>query len=150
MPCARQRLEAPAAELVGSASSTRVGVQEDGQTERRETVGELVHEALRVLVQGVVEGDDRHDVERADVRVHAVVRTHVDLLHRDRSCRDQAVAEAAGRTAGREDGAVVIDVDVHVEHPGSPALERLPEGVERAGVTALAEVRDGLERQHRP
>ena len=145
-----ERLEAAAAELVRSASSTRVGVQEDGQPERGETVGELVDEALRVLVQGVVEGDDRHDVERADVRVHAVVRTHVDLLHRHRGRRDQAVAQAAGRAAGGEDRAVVIDVDVHVEHPGSPALERLPEGVERARVTALAEVRDGLERQHRP
>ena len=58
----------------GLSSATRVGVQEDGEPERRETVGELVDEPLRVLVQGVVERHHGHDVERADVRVHAVVR----------------------------------------------------------------------------
>ena len=79
-----------------------------------------------MLVQRVVERHDGHDVERADVRMDAVVRTHVDPLHRDRGGRDQPLSEAAGRAAGREDGAVVVDIDVHVQYAGPPHSSASP------------------------
>ena len=131
------------------ASASGVGVQEDREPECREPLGELVDEPLGVLVQRVVERHHGDDVERADVRVHAVVCADVDALDRDCCGGDQTLAESTRRAARGEHGAVVVGVDVDVQHPRAAAFERIAECVQRAPVAALAEVGDCLERQHR-
>jgi hypothetical protein len=73
------------------------------------------------------------------------VLPQIDELRRLLDGIDQRVGKCALLAHSREDGTVVIDVDVHVEqrHAG----ERRPDRVEHRGVATLREVRHGLERE---
>ena len=117
--------EAATPELVRPPTSTRVGVQEDRKAERGEPVREA-DEPLGMLVQRVVERHDGHDVEGADVRVDAVVPPHVDAVERDRRSRDQPVPQTACGPAGGEHRAVVVGVDMDVQHPRAATLSASP------------------------
>ena len=89
----------------------------------------------------VVEVDDRHHVERAHVRVDAVVARDVDPLDRRPGEVQERRRQLALRRREREHGAVVVGIGVQVEEARrrQRALDRL----ERGEVPALAHVGHG-------
>ena len=95
-------------------------------------------------------GHDRHerdDVRRPDTRVGALVRAQVDALECNTDPREQRVAELALRADDREDRPVVVRVRVHVQQ-SRVTRQRSADRVDGESIAALAEVRNGLERQH--
>ena len=108
---------------------------------RRASVSRRLLRALQVVG---LDRDDRNDVRGADPRMRAVVPAQVDPLARARDPRQQRLHELVRLADEREDGAVVVRVDVHVEQPRRRG-ERAAEGVDDALVSPLGEVRHGLE-----
>ena len=76
--------------------------------------------------------------------MRALVPAQVDPLARARDPREQRLDELVPLADEREDGAVVVGVDVHVEQPRG-RRERLAQRVDHRLVAALGEVRHGLE-----
>ena len=132
--------ERPAANR-GEAPATRVGgvIEKCGHLELGaqpggEPAGGVDGEAFVGLG---VEVDERHDVERAEARVHAVVTREIDPGH---ACGGEGLhrrLDRLGRSGEGEDRSVVIGIGVHVEEVG-PA--RVREGSDDAGVPSLRHV----------
>src|SRR6185312_15536844 len=102
---------------------------------------------------GVAQVNDRCDVERADVRVDAVVAAQVDPLDRDARGGEQRGREGPGpaHPREREDAAVVVGIAVGCEQADvarAGARQRAPERVDRLLVAPLGEVGD--REQHAP
>src|SRR5439155_7498307 len=89
---------------------------------------------------------DRDDVRCADPRMRSLVTAEIDPVARARDAGDQGVDELLHAADEREHRAVVIRVRVHVEQPRL-AGERRADHVDDLTVSALREVRDGLERR---
>ena len=92
--------------------------------------------------------DKRHDVGRTDPRVHALVAPQVDACLRNGDRGEERVDHLGVVADERENGAVVVGIRVDVEQPGTCG-ELLSEQADHDWITALGEVRHGLERQHR-
>ena len=92
--------------------------------------------------------DDRDDVRGADPRVRADVQAQVDPVPRAHDSGEQRVDELLVAADEREDRAVVVLVDVHVEQVGVRG-QRGADRSERRAVAPLREVRDGFERKRR-
>ena len=74
----------PRAQLRAGAAAGQLAVQEHRQLELRgQPVGEHQRLGAGGTAIGVVEVDDRRDVDRAHARVDALVADDVDLLDRD-------------------------------------------------------------------
>jgi hypothetical protein len=78
----------------------------------------------------------------------ALVRPQVDSPARLVDTREEPLLDPAVVTDEGDDGAVVVTVDVRVEHPRAGARERLGNGGYRGRVPPLRDVRDGLEQGH--
>ena len=76
--------------------------------------------------------------------MRALVAAQVDPLARARDPGEQRLDELVRLADEREDGAVVVGVDVHVEQPRR-RRERLAQRLDHRLVAALGEVRHGLE-----
>ena len=76
------------------------------------------------------------------------VRSQVDSPARLVDTRDEPLLDPAVIADEGDDGAVVVTVDVRVEHPRARARERLGNRGYRRCVPPLRDVRDGLEQGH--
>ena len=83
------------------------------------------------------EGHERHHVDDAEARVHAVVLAEVEPL--DRGCRHRPRGVGASE---REHRPVVVGVGVHVEQVGTGGVREL---AQRRLVTPFADVEHALE-----
>ena len=83
------------------------------------------------------ERDDRDDVGCADARMDAVVRPQVDVPGRLLDTRDEPLLHLAVVTDEGDDGAVVVTVDMRVEHPCASARERGGESSDHGRVPPL-------------
>ena len=92
--------------------------------------------------------DDRNDIRRADARMDAFVRLEVDSPASLVDTRDESLLDPAVVTDEGDDGAVVVTVDMRVEHPRARARERLGNRGDRGRVPSLRDIRDGLEQGH--
>jgi hypothetical protein len=79
------------------------------------------------------------------MRMDAAVVADVDPFDRHAGQPEETLGELALRRGQSEDGATVIGIDVEVEKPcrRTPPLD----GLERATITPLADVRDGEEKR---
>ena len=93
----------------------------------------------------LVEIDDRHHVERADVRMDAGVRADVDPRDRRARAADERLRHVALPRGQREHRPVVIRVRVKVEEVRG--RERAPDRLERREIATLADVRHGHEQR---
>ena len=94
------------------------------------------------------ERDDRHDVGRADPRVHALVPAQVDALLRARRRRRRAPRRSAVLVADEREDASGCGRGRRGRRAAARARERVADRLDRRRVAALGEVRHGLERQH--
>ena len=141
----------PAAAQLGTRASRREqAIEEHRQAELvREAVGDDERLGAGGAAARVVQEDDRRDVERADVRVQAVVTCEVDPGDRLAGAGEQGVADARRRPGEREDRAVMVRVGVRrVGQQPDPrrAREGRADRSERRRVASLRHVRDGEQR----
>ena len=78
----------------------------------------------------------------------AFVRLEVDSPASLVDTRDESLLDPAVVTDEGDDGAVVVTVDMRVEHPRARARERLGNRGDRGRVPSLRDIRDGLEQGH--
>ena len=133
------------AQLGARAPVGQQAVEEDGQAELAEGVGQRERLGQRgaALLRGPE--DDGRDVDGPDVRMKALVAREVDALDRFAGAARQRLVERPGLGREGEDGAVVIGVLVAVEDAGAAGGEGVADGVEGDGVAALGDVGDGEE-----
>ena len=91
---------------------------------------------------GIVDEDDRADVERADARMGAVMAAHVDRLCRGVRTGEERLAQRTGLTGEADNRAVVDGVEMEVEQERRVA-EGIDEVVDLPRVLPLRDVRDG-------
>ena len=128
--CARA-VEAAASQLRARAPAREIAVEEYGKLEPlAEHVRE--HQCLRRCGSAVriVQIDDRRNVDRAYARMRSVVARDVDQLQGASRTGKDYRCELTGRAGEREDGAVVIRVEVDVERArverGADRIDRRP------------------------
>lgn len=92
----------------------------------------------------------RDNVRRAHARMGAGMEPEIDPSPRLVDARDQPVLDRALVSDERDHGAVVIGVEVNVEHSPASGSERRCDRVHRGAIPTLGEVRDGFEQRHRP
>jgi hypothetical protein len=78
----------------------------------------------------------------------AVVRPQVDVPARLVDTRDEPLLDPVVVTDEGDDGAVVVTVDMRVEHPCAGACERGGESSDHGRVPSLRDIGDGLEQGH--
>ncbi len=100
---------------------------------------------VEILVDQRHDGDD---VRRSDARVDAVVSPQVDPLPGLVDSGDQPVLERLIVADERDHRAVVVAVDVRVQHASAGAREGRRDRRDRRRVPPLGDVRHGLERGH--
>ena len=84
---------------------------------------------------------ERHDIHRAEARVLALVRAHVDLEVRGGDQRVRGGCNGVGVAGEREDRAVVIDVAGLIEEPDARNVaDGFRESVDHVAAAALADV----------
>ena len=114
--------------------------------------GDLMSEGMRdgdaLLHRHAGERYERNDVHRAEPRVLALVRAHVDLAERRRDEGVGGGGHRVGVAGEREHGAVVIDVARLIEKadPGD-AADGLRQSIDHVAAAAFADVRHAL---HQP
>ena len=119
------------------------------------TVRELVADPARQLDRGLdraahlvrFQRHDRDDVGGADPRMGALVAAQVDAVARAGDAREQRLDQLVRVADEREDRAVVVGVDVHVEQARG-RRERTAQRLDHRVVAAFREV--GHRLQHRP
>ena len=104
----------------------------------------------RIPDVGGVQRHDGHDVRGTHPRVRAGVEPEIDPPSRLVDARDETVLEGALVPDERDDGTVVIGVEVDVEHARASLGERRRDRVDGGAIPALGEVRHGFEQRHRP
>ena len=112
-----ERVHATRAEERRAAPAAEVGVPEHRDAQRADALPQQAGRVLGLCVAGL-KADERHDVGRADARVHALVPAQVDPLRRNGDRRREPQDEVGGRPDAGEDRPVVVGVGVHVEHAG--------------------------------
>ena len=144
------RWAAPAVED-RSASVADRAVEEDGHSELvPDPAAHGVRDGRSAQRVGRRQRDDGNDVRRTDARMDAVVATQIDAAPSLGDPRDEAGFELLIVTDERHDRAMVIGVEMRVEHARAGARERARDRRDRRSVTALRHVRHRLERQHAP
>ena len=134
--------QAALAQLRARASAGQLAVEEHGQAGAPELLARDERGGAGGAAAGGVEVDDRRDVERADVRVAAVVGAQVDELGAGAGARDEGADDRVRVAGERVDGAVVVGVGVDVEQPGARGGEGVADLGDDAGVAALGDVGD--------
>ena len=139
----REAGRAAAAQLGARAPIGQHAVEEDGQAQLAEGVGERerLGRGGAALLGGAE--DDGRDVEGADVRVQPRIAGDVDALDRHPGSVGERLVQGPRRGGQREDGAVVVGVGVAVEHARAAGGERCADGVEDRAVAALGDVGNG-------
>ena len=139
----------PLRKKAGPATSAHEPVQEHGKPDvGAEPFARLASAVcLGQLPLRPLERDERHDVDRSDAGMDAVVPAQVDELDRARRARDERLDQLSVVAREREDRAVVVRVGVDVEERRS-RRERPPDLGDRRAVAPLGHVRHGL--QHDP
>jgi ubiquinone/menaquinone biosynthesis C-methylase UbiE len=129
----------------------KLSVEEDGQLELgADPVCERERRFLRRVDLLGPHGDHRHDVGRANARVHAVVAAKIDPLSGALDRRKERIDDPRLVAGDREDGPVVVGIHMDVEEPGM-SRKYSAKRSDRLVRAALGEVRDGLERSmHAP
>ncbi len=142
-----QLCRAAATEEGRAAAGRELGVEEDGQPE---FLADAPREVERRLARAVhvarPDGNDRHDVGGADMRVNTLVLTQIDPLAGNRDSSEQRLCQLLGRADDREHRAVVVSVRVDVEH-ARVCPERVAERGNHRGIPPLGKVRNRFERQ---
>ena len=144
---ALQLLRSAAPEECRAAASSELAVEEDGQLELgADPLRDTQSDRLRLLHLRRNQRHDGHDVGGADPRVNALVAAEVDVVARAGDPGDKSLDECIVSTDEREDGAVVVGVDVHVEQ-ARVSRERRSHRLDDLGIAPLRDVRHRLQRQ---
>ena len=140
-----QLCRAAAPEERRSAAGRELAVEKDREAELdADPARQLARRLLGVIQVAGPDRDDRDHVRRADPRMRAVVAPQVDPLARARNPRQERLDEHIRLPDEREDGAVVVGVDVHVEQPRR-CRERVAQSIDDLLIAPLGEVRHGFE-----
>ena len=117
----------------------------------RDLAAEPVRELDALVHRHTRERDERHDVDRAQARVRAFMRFHVDVAVRDVDERMRRAHHRVGFTGVGEDRAVVVDVARAVQQANAIGrANRVGQAVDEIAAPAFAHVRNALdELRHR-
>ena len=146
---ARSEIGDPAATDLGSRAAARKNaIEEDRQVE---LAGQQLrgHERLgaRRPALRVADVDERHDVDRADVRVLATCRPKIDPRDGLAGARQERSGKRPRLAGKRKDGAMVVRILVAIEH-ASAGGEGVADRVQRRAVAAFGDVRHREQRRH--
>ena len=114
---------------------------------RRHLAPEAVGERDALVHRHAREWDERHDVDRAEPRVFALVRHHVDLAVREVDEGVRRAGNSVGLARVCEDRAVVVDITRAVEKTNALGrADGVGEAIDDVAAPSFAHIRDAFDK----